>query len=95
MIKRHAIKSCCGRKTFIFETDKPMRKAQLQVFLDKGYSAPDSYRQMGIFYVTKDKLIATGPYGSNRISIYCHGDGCESKLNSFETLLDQAVNTST
>lgn len=93
MATRHTIKSCCGRKTFIFETSKPIRKFQLPLFKQEGFSAPENFKVAGIFYVSDGNVIATAPFGSNRISVYCHGDECEQKLDVFEELLDRVVST--
>jgi len=90
MIKRHKVKSCCGRSNIILEAPQAIRKHQVSVFEGAGYSAPDSHKQIGIFYVRGNDITATAPYGSKRITIYCNKD-CDSKIEEFEKLLLIAV----
>lgn len=92
-VKRHIVKSCCGRKTFIFETDKPIRKFQIPLFKDSGFEAPVNFLKIGVFYIRGNNIIATSSYGTRKISVHCYGDDCEEKLKDFEKLLDSAVNT--
>jgi hypothetical protein len=92
-VKRHVIKSCCGRKNFFFETDKPIRKFQLPILEAAGYLSPKNFVIAGIFYVRGNDVVATSAYGTTRINVHCYGRDCESKLNDFERVLDQAVNT--
>ena len=79
------------------ETGKPIRKYQLQIFTDAGYVAPTSFNNVGIFYVSKEGLIATGPFGSNRINVYCRVTqaklSCEEQIDAFEALLEKAITT--
>lgn len=93
MITRHAVKSCCGASSLIFETDKPIRKSQVQVFKDSGYLVPESYLNLGIFYVQKQTLIATASFGANKITVRCKGKGCAEQLDELALLMEQAINT--
>jgi len=38
-------------------------------------------------------IVATTPFGSNKITVYCGGEGCEKQLNDFEELLERALNS--
>lgn len=92
MITRHIVKSCCGSRSFIFETDKPIRKSQTQPFRDAGYLVPDNFFNVGLFYVQKNYLIATSSFGATRISVRCNGENCSDLLDAFSLLLEQAIN---
>ena len=91
MIKRHKVKSCCGHETLIFEPEKPIRKFQIDVFKKAGYNVPPNFFKHGIFYVTNNRLVATGPYGSTRINVKCYGNDCAKLLHDFEKLLLEAT----
>ncbi len=92
-VRRHMIKSCCGRKNFYFETDKPIRKFQLPILEAEGYMSPKNFVVAGIFYVRGNDIVATAAYGTTRISVHCHGRNCEQRLDAFERILEKAVNT--
>ena len=92
-IKRHRVKACCGKSNLILEAPKAIRKHQVSVFEGAGYSAPKSHKQIGIFYVRGNGLVATAPYGAKRIIIYCRGKDCEQKISAFEKTLLVAINT--
>jgi hypothetical protein len=92
-IKRRVVKSCCGRKNFFFETEKPIRKFQLPILERAGYISPKNFYIAGIFYIRGHDIVATSSYGTCRISVHCYGKNCEDKLNEFEKILEEAVNT--
>lgn len=94
MITRHTVKSCCGSRTFIFETDKAVRKNQMQLFKDAGYLVPDNFYNAGLFYVQKGFLIATASFGATKLSVRCNGENCSDLLDAFSALLEQAINIS-
>ena len=91
LIKKHKIKSCCGSEASIFETERPIRKYQVDIFRTSGFNVPPNFLKHGIFYVTNGKLVATGPYGSNRINVKCSGNECGKLLFEFENLLKKAI----
>jgi len=93
MITRHLVKSCCGSSGFIFETDKPIRKNQVKVFMEAGYLVPENFLAAGLFYVQKEFLIATASFGANKISVRCNGERCSELMDQFQILLDKAINT--
>lgn len=84
--------SCCNSVSYLFETELPILKSQLSFFKDSGYMAPHHFTTSGIFYVQKQALIATGAFGTTRISVRCSGPTCASKLDEFEKILENAVN---
>jgi hypothetical protein len=91
MIKRHRVKSCCGRSNLILESPSAIRKHQVTVFEGAGYTAPKSHKDIGIFYIRGHGVVATAPYGSKRITIYCGGKGCDEKISKFEKTLEEAI----
>lgn len=92
MITRHVIKSCCGSRVISFETDKPIRKFQLQPFRDQGYLIPEHFTNAGQFYVQKGWLIATATFGATRISVRCNGENCPELMDAFSSTLEEAIN---
>lgn len=93
MIRRINTKSCCGSKALFFETDKPIKKSQIQVFKNANYSLPDYFYKAGIFYVQLGTLVANSSYGATRISVRCGGPTCDEQLKAFESLLETAINS--
>jgi hypothetical protein len=93
MITRQAVNSCCGSKGFLFLLDKPIRKPQMKIFQDAAYLVPDLYLNAGLFYVQKEFMIATGSFGSTKISIKCNGAKCAELLDQFQILLEKAINS--
>jgi hypothetical protein len=91
MIKRHHVKSCCGSKGYIFETDKPIKKCHLGAFKAAGYLSPPHYNKVGVFYAEHKGLVATASFGSTRIQVRCSSGRCRQLLDSFANLLEQTV----
>lgn len=87
IVKKHKVKSCCGHITFVFETDKPIKKPHLKTFREKGYIAPENFSNSGVFYVSSGGLVATTSFGATKINVKCHGAHCTQKLNEFEDIL--------
>lgn len=92
-IKRLTTKSCCGRSNSIFELEKPIRQSQIFKFRDAGYIIPDSMFKSGLFYVQLGNLIAICSFGATKVTVQCSGGTCEEFLNSFEALLEEAINS--
>jgi hypothetical protein len=85
------IKSCCGNKSFIFETEKPVKKIHLDTFRKSGYLVPEHFVNVGLFYVQFEGLIATAAFGSTRIQIRCNSRNSDELLSKFQLLLDQTT----
>lgn len=84
-MKRHLIKSCCGAKGYIFELDSPVSKMALSIFKGEGYKTSDVYDRVGVFYVEKNGMVATGPYGGTKIQVRCGGAAnCSQLLDNLE-----------
>lgn len=93
MITRTETKSCCGAKSLIFTTTKPIRKSQIQPFKDAGFLVPQNWLDLGIFNVAKDSLVATTSFGSNKINVRCRGNKCAELLDLLESILEIATNS--
>jgi hypothetical protein len=84
-MKRTLVKSCCGSKGYVFELDAPLSKSALSTFKQAGYNSSETYTKVGVFYVEKNGLTATGPYGSTKIQVRCGGSSnCSQLLDGLE-----------
>jgi len=84
-VKRTLVKSCCGSKGYIFELDMPLTKGSLNIFKQESYNTIDTYTRVGVFYVEKNGLTATGPYGGTKIQVRCGGSAnCSQLLDNLE-----------
>lgn len=90
---RTITKSCCNSVQYLYETNKPITKAHVSFFIAAGFLAPSHYLESGIFYVQKNKLIATSSFGATKITVRCSSQDCPEKLDEFEKLLDTVVNS--
>lgn len=88
MIVRHVTKSCCGSKTFIFETEQPVNKAHLDYFNERGFVTPHFYTKANVFYVQTDGLIATCSFGTRKVHVRCNSKKADQLLATFEAMLD-------
>lgn len=86
------VKACCGNQVTIYQPGSPIRKFQVRVFKENGYSVPDNFYNAGIFYVFKGSVIATASFGTSKISVRAGKDQAAlTTLIEFESLLEQAV----
>lgn len=94
-IKRTVSQGCCGNSgsTILFYLDKPITKNALPTFIDANYIVPSHYATSGIFYVrSPEGLVATGSFGTTKITVKCGNFERDRKLDEFQTLLEQALN---
>jgi len=84
-MKRQLIKSCCGGKGYVFELDVPLSKTSLATFKQAGYRTTENYTRVGVFFVQKDGLTASGPFGSARVQVRCGGSAnCSQLVDNLE-----------
>jgi hypothetical protein len=88
-IQRFVTKSCCGKTSVSFKLDRPVHKDFLPLFLSGGFTEDSKFTKLGIFYIENKDLIASGPFGSDKIQVRCKNKECQEKLNDFEKLLEQ------
>lgn len=87
--KIHKIeKLCCGSSAYLIELDKPIKKNQINFFIDAGFLVPESYTSLGIFYAQKNKLIATCTFDRTSINIRCGGAECANSIKEFAEIAD-------
>lgn len=95
-MKRHLVKSCCGGKGYVFELDAPISKSNLDYFRQQGYALNDQYTRVGVFYVERNGLTASGSFGGKKLQVRCSGSANCSQLldhleNSFTNLLSLSL----
>lgn len=90
---RHKVQSCCGHNSYVFETNKPVKKSHIDKFKAAGYLCPQNFIISGVFYVAIKNLIATTAYGSTRIQVKCSGPNCRELMDKFAGLLNTIVNS--
>jgi hypothetical protein len=88
-IERFTVQACCGRKSLIFKTDRPIALSDIEGLVKLGFTEAGSFTKAGILYVDNQDLIVTGPIGSNRLQVKCKILDCSEKVNDFEVLLQQ------
>jgi hypothetical protein len=79
-MKRHLVKSCCGSTAYVLELDRPVTKQDLIQFKQAGYATTEAYTRVGVFFVEKKGLTATGPIGGTKIQVKVSGKANASKL---------------
>jgi|JI10StandDraft_1071094.scaffolds.fasta_scaffold00171_72 hypothetical protein len=89
MITSKPVKLCCGNSVNIINSDKPLRKDQIQPFLDAGYSAPAHYLKIGVVYLEKKGITVTGSYGNTAFHLRVTN---KSLVPEFKELLEKAIN---
>jgi len=93
-MKRTLVRSCCGSKAYIFEIDGPLAKSALATFKQEGFTSSETYTRVGIFYVEKNGLIATGPYGGTKFQVRCSGSAnCAQLMDNLENTFQKAIQT--
>ena len=89
VIKRHMVKSCCGNRSYIFESETPVTKAHLEDFKKQGYSVPPHYEKTGLFHIELHRtLVATASFGATKVSVRCTAANCSQLMDSFANSLD-------
>lgn len=87
-------KSCCGNSSAITaHTTLPIKKEQIQIFVDAGYTVPVHYTNNGIFYVRKDTLTASASIGMRKFNVKVAAHRKQEQLDEFVRVLEQAINS--
>lgn len=96
-IKKTINKSCCSNSnggSITLYVDKAVTKNTLPTFEAAGYIVPVHYSSSGIFYVrSPDGLVATTSMGTTKINIKVGAHDRDRKIEEFEKLLEQALNS--
>jgi len=88
-VERHTISACCGKASLVFKTDRPISQNDIVKLSALGFKEAVHFTKAGILYMENSDIIATGPIGSDRLQIKCKINDCQTKVNDFETLLQQ------
>jgi hypothetical protein len=57
----------------------------LSVFKNEGYTTRELYIRVGVFYVEKNGMSASGPFGGTKMQVRCGGAGnCSQLLDNLE-----------
>jgi hypothetical protein len=88
-VERFTVQACCGSKSLIFKTNRPISKSDVSNLVKLGFTESPNFTKAGILYVDNSDLIVTGPIGSDRLQVKCKSGNCEEKVNDFEVLLQQ------
>lgn len=89
LITKFSVQACCGSKTLIFKTDRPILKSDIEKLVNVGFVEATAFTKAGILYLTNEALIVSGPIGSDRLQVRCKSGECSNKVNDFEVLLQQ------
>jgi hypothetical protein len=93
-MKRHLIKACAcgGGPGYIFELDAPISRDALPVFRQAGYKTSDMYSRVGVFFVEKGGMTASGPFGGAKMQVRCGGSAnCHQLLDNLENTFTVAA----
>lgn len=72
--------NCGGGGGYVLELDVPTSKTMLPIFQQAGYKVSDIYTNVGVFYVQRNGLTASGPFGGIKIQVKCGGTANCSQL---------------
>lgn len=89
IVTKFTIQACCGKSSIVFKTDRPIMLADIEKFVQLGFSETKHFTKAGILYVDNMDLIITAPLGSDRLQVKCKVSDCQKKVNDFEVLLQQ------
>lgn len=86
-IEKYTTQSCCGKKSTIYQLDKPITIDFLNSLKKLGFKELTHFTEAGILYLDNSEFILTGPIGSNRLQIKCKKSNCnldfiESKIKN-------------
>jgi hypothetical protein len=88
-VERFTVQACCGTKSLIFKTNRPIVKSDIEGLVKLGFVESANFTKAGVMYLTNETLIVSGPIGSDRLQVKCKFGDCTTKVNDFEVLLQQ------
>jgi hypothetical protein len=89
LVSRFSINACCGTKSLVFKTSRPIAKTDIDGLVPLGFTEAPNFTKAGILYLDNQWLIITGPIGADRLTVKCKGKDCDQKVNDLEELLKQ------
>ncbi len=91
-MERKQTKACCGGGGYTFILDVPINKRALSAFQDAGYRTSDVYTKVGVFFIEKCNVTASGPFGGTKIHVRCGGSPvCPQLLDELEDVFKIAA----
>jgi hypothetical protein len=87
-MRRHLVKSCCGSSGYVLELDEPITRDFIDYFKKEGYNISDTYTKVGVFYLERMGLTASGPFGSIKIQVRCGVANCNQLLDHLENTFE-------
>ena len=85
-MKKILVKSCCGGQQYVYTLDSAIKKSHIESFKESGYIVPQHFYEAGLFYVQKDGVIASSPFGSTKIKVR-FSQKAQDQLQKFEELI--------
>lgn len=78
-------KACCGGSGYVLLLDVPINKRAIIAFQNAGYRTSDVYTKVGVFFVEKNGMTASGPFGGTKMQVRCGGvQGCGALIEDLE-----------
>lgn len=90
-MKKHQVRSCCGKAKQLWELDAPVMKQHSEAFKEAGFVVPAHLFRGGMFYVEWKGLVAVAPFGSAKLSIRCGSKDCQEQLAHLESMLEKVL----
>lgn len=91
-MERIQTKACCGGGGYTLILDVPINKRAISAFQSKGYRTSEVYTKVGVFFVEKSSVTASGPFGGTKIHIRCGGSSiCPQLLDELEDVFKIAA----
>lgn len=92
-MERKTVKSgCgCGGGGSMLILDAPTHKGILPAFKQAGYRTSDVYTKVGVFFVERNGLTASGPFGGMKIQVRCKSANCSQLTDHLENTFKVAA----
>jgi hypothetical protein len=89
-IKKHEIPACCGKKQTILETPFALMREHIEAFKTV-FRVSEKHASYGILAIEDANLLATAPFGSNRLNLKCKTASCGESLESLERIIETLI----
>jgi hypothetical protein len=88
MIKKSIIKNCCGSSSYLLELDIPLTKSLHDYCLTNGYQPSPMYDKVGVFFVNKNQLTASGSFGGKKLQAKVPKTFAEQAINDLILIIE-------
>ena len=86
-IKRHEIPACCGKKQTILELPFALMREHIEAF-SAVFRVSERHSKFGILSMQDRNLLATAPFGTNRLNLKCKNADCKDSIESLERIIE-------